>query len=198
MPIRVKCLKTYNVPDSFAGKKATCSSCGSQFRIMVEAQAPPPSALPPSHKPSIAVDTQEPQPSGIEGWLIIPAIGLVLSPIKRIAAFFWGIFLIQEYAPEIMGDPRWLLTAFIDVAMIVACVIVAFLFFNRRRITVGAIIGLMSASIIASVIQAVLNMAMFEDIGTDAINPVIHACVFAAIWIPYFLRSKRVKNTFTV
>ena len=55
----------------------------------------------------------------------------------------------------------------------------------------------MVASIVANVAQASLNAAIFEDGDADTIKPVIHACVFGAIWIPYFLDSKRVKNTFT-
>ena len=136
------------------------------------------------------------EPKGIAGWLIIPAIGLVLAPIKSAAMLYMGLSMIQSFAPELTSDSRLWLVGLIDVAMIVATIIVAVFFFKKRRVAVRAIIGLMVASILASVVQALLNAAMFEGGDADTFKPVIHACVFGAVWIPYFLKSKRVKNTF--
>ena len=110
---------------------------------------------------------------------------------------FMGLSMIQSFAPELTSDPRLWLSGFIDVAMIIAAVIVAVLFFKRRQVAVPAIIGLMLASVVANLVQVLLNAAMFEVVDSDTIQPVIHACVLGAIWIPYFLKSKRVKNTFT-
>jgi threonine/homoserine efflux transporter RhtA len=101
--------------------------------------------------------------------------------------------MIQSFAPEMTDDPRLWFTGLIDVAMIVAAIVVAVLFFEKRRVAVRAIIGLMIASILASVVQVLLNRAMFAKVDPQ---PVIHACVYGAIWIPYFLKSKRVRNTF--
>lgn len=140
---------------------------------------------------------QKPQPKGIAGWLIIPAIGFFLAPIKTAAMFFMGLNMIQNFAPELTSDPRLWFSCMIDVAMIVATIIVAVFFFKKRRVAVRAIIGLLSTSILANLVQALLNAAMFEKVDADTVKPVIHACVFGAVWIPYFLKSKRVKNTFT-
>ena len=139
----------------------------------------------------------KPEPKGIAGWLIIPAIGLVLAPIKSAAMLFMGLSMIQSFAPELTSDPRLWLSGLIDIAMIIATVIVAVLFFKRRQVAVRAIIALMLASVVANLVQVLLNAAMFKEVDVDTIKPVIHACVFGAIWIPYFLKSKRVKNTFT-
>jgi hypothetical protein len=135
-------------------------------------------------------------PKGIGGWLIIPAIGLVLGPIKALVSLFLGIGMIQSFAPELLSDVRLWVSGVIDVAMIIAAIIVAILFFRERRIAVVAIISLMIASIVSGVIQLLLSTAMLGKASSDDINPVLHACVFAAIWIPYFGKSKRVKNTF--
>lgn len=133
---------------------------------------------------------------GIGGWLIIPAIGLVLGPIKAVIGLFLGVNTIQSFAPELLSDVRLWVSGIIDVAMVIAAIIVAILFFKERRIAVVAIISLMAASIVASFIQFLLNMSMFGETSSDDINPILHACVFASIWIPYFVKSKRVKNTF--
>ena len=135
-------------------------------------------------------------PKGIGGWLIILAIGLVLGPIKAVVSLIMGISMIQNFAPELLSDARIWITGVIDVAMIIAAIIVAILFFKKRRFVVVAIISLMAASIMASIIQLLLGISIFGEASSDDINPVLHAFVFAAIWIPYFLKSKRVKNTF--
>jgi len=146
---------------------------------------------------SVVVTSEKPQPNGIAGWLLLPAIGLVYAPFKTTALLFMGINMIQNFAPELSSDPRLWLVCLIDVVMIIACVFVAILFFNKRRITVRAIIALMGSSIVASIIQALLNTAMFGEGDMETVESVLHSCVYASIWIPYFLKSNRVKNTFT-
>lgn len=147
---------------------------------------------------AIVKPTEEtkPEPKGIAGWLLIPAIGLVLGPINSTIMLFMGLSAIQSFAPELTRDPLLWFSGLIDVAMIIATIVVAVVFFQKRRIAVGAIILLMAAAIFANLVQALLNVAMFEEVDADTVKPVIQACVFAAIWIPYFLKSKRVKNTF--
>ena len=135
-------------------------------------------------------------PRGIGGWLIIPAIGLVLSPIKSLTMLIMGIKMIQSFTPELLSDARLWISGLIDVTLIIATLVVTVFFFKKRRIAVQAIIGLMAASIVASAIQTFLNMSMIGEVDSDTIKPIVHACVFGAIWIPYFLKSKRVKNTF--
>lgn len=135
-------------------------------------------------------------PKGVAGWLLIPAIGLVLAPIKSLAALIMGIKMTQSFAPELLGDARLWLSGLIDVAMIIATIVVAVFFSKKQRIAVQAIIGLMAVSIVANAIQVFLNVSMFGEVDSDTIEPIVHACVFGAVWIPYFLKSKRVKNTF--
>lgn len=138
-----------------------------------------------------------PKPHGIGGWLVIPAIGIVFAPIKSVVMLFLGISMIQTFAPELTSDARLWASGIIDVAMIIATIVVAVLFFRKRRIAIPAIISLMSAAIVANLVQAFLNAAMFEEVDADTVMPIVHSCVFGAVWIPYFLKSKRVKNTFT-
>jgi len=84
----------------------------------------------------------------------------------------------------------------IDVFMIIATIVVAVFFFMTRRIALQAIICLLVASIVANSIQAFLNVYMFGEVDSNTYMPIVHASVCAAIWIPYFMMSKRVKNTF--
>ena len=138
------------------------------------------------------------EPKGIAGWLIIPAILLVWSPIAMVVDIVQGIRIIQIFTPELpelMSD-LWLSYS-INLAIIVATVVAAVLFFKKRRIAVPAFVGLMAAYIVASIIQAFLSAAILQEIDVaDIIDSVGRSCVQGAVWIPYFLKSKRVKNTF--
>lgn len=142
-------------------------------------------------------DNEKAEPSGIGGWLIIPAIGLILAPIKAAVTLFLGIITIQNFTPELTGDPRLWLIGLIDAALIIACIVVAVLFFRERRIAVPAFIGLMATVVIAAAVQVALGISLFGEADADAGKAILGPCVYAAIWIPYFLLSKRVKNTFT-
>jgi len=140
---------------------------------------------------------QQTELRGISGWLIIPAINFVFAPIKATITFFMGISMIQSFVPELTSDPRLWLSGSIDILMIIAIIIVAFLFFKKRRSAIKFIIWLMVASILVSLIQAFLHASMFNEMDDKTIGSFIHASVIGAIWIPYFIKSKRVKNTFT-
>jgi hypothetical protein len=133
---------------------------------------------------------------GIYGWLVIPAIGLVLAPLMSLFGLITGIGMVQTHASELLSDARLWLSGLIDVFMITATIIVAILFFTMRRITVQAVICLLIASVIANSAQAFLNVNMFDKVETDTYMPIVHSIVYASIWIPYFMMSKRVKNTF--
>ncbi len=95
-----------------------------------------------------------PEPKSIAGWLIIPAIGLVLAPIMAAAGLLLGLSAIRSYARERSNDPRLWVWALIQVSMIVATVIVAVLFFKRRQGAVRGIIGLMVASVLVNLALA--------------------------------------------
>jgi len=134
--------------------------------------------------------------SGIGGWLLIPAIGLIFAPIKALLFFYLGINTIQNFSPELLEDYRFWLIGLIDIVGIVAVIIVAVLFFKKLIFAKKAIIGLMAAMFIAASFQALLNLSIFGEGDFEFFKPVLHTFVYGSIWIPYFLKSKRVENTF--
>jgi len=137
-----------------------------------------------------------PKSVGIAGWLIIPGLGLVLAPIKSLVMFIIGIKMIQNFTPELLGDLRLWISGLIDITLIISTIVIAVLFFKKLRIAIKAIIGLLVATIVATVIQAFLNMSMFGEVDSDLFKPILQTLIFSSIWIPYFLKSKRVENTF--
>lgn len=134
--------------------------------------------------------------SGIGGWLIIPAIGLILGPIFSVVQLFISLNLISNFSPELFNNPLFWISALINIAIIIFAIIVAFFFFKKRNIAVKLIIWFMVAGILSSLVQFILLSFIFNETNYDDLMPFIHACVYGAIWIPYFMKSKRVKNTF--
>lgn len=205
MPVSMKCPqceKAFNVPDELAGKKAKCGSCGTVFRVATISLKKEPSGRLETTTDPRDFASAESQPAGIAGWLIIPAVVLVLSPIMTIVQFF-AAFLLQDIARALGAESfvefiwlyrRFWLICMIEITVFLATIIVATLFFTKRRIAVTAIISLMYGVIIAKLCQYLLCLSMFNDAPPDRL---IYSTVFAAIWVPYFMRSKRVKNTFT-
>jgi hypothetical protein len=151
-------------------------------------------------------------PSGIGGWLILIAIGRILSPLIILAT------ILNTYLPVILSDKLnmlsrpgsinyselWKPTIFFEfgynIIVLILGVVLLFLFFGRKRIFPKAYIGLVIFSIIFSTIDVIL-MAKIQssisiNVNTNATNQIIRQIVTAAIWIPYFLKSVRVKNTF--
>ena len=137
----------------------------------------------------------KPDPKVISGWLIIPALNLVLMPILYAARLLLDLSSLPSYPPDLSSDPRLWVWALIHLGMIVASIFVAVLFFMRRRAAVLGFIGLTVGSSMAEPTLTALYSSITPHIAAD---PARVSLIYAAIWVPYFFMSKRVKNTFTV
>ncbi len=130
---------------------------------------------------------------GIAGWLLIPAIGLILLPIRNLSII---LFSINRLPSERTSDPRTWIIGAMELMMIVALATVALFFFKKRRITVPAIIVLMAAYIPFELIQVLIKSFQYSQITVYMFRGLVEALVISGIFIPYFMKSHRVKNTF--
>ena len=125
--------------------------------------------------------------SGIAGWLLLPAIGLVLGPVI-------AVIVIIVDVRSLPNTPDRYLTA-VRANIFKAAVLGAFSlyaansFFRRKKGTSHIMIWWMVANVLLSVM-------MIWNYGEIFVKSFIFAMIQAAIWIPYFLVSKRVKATF--
>jgi hypothetical protein len=156
-----------------------------------------------------AVDA--PAPQGIGGWLIFPIIQLILTPIG------FTYLLLKEDWP-IFRDGIWeqlttpgsaayhvlwgsLLTFEITGGLVIIVLAIAtlVLLLRKSKKTVNFAIAWWSINVVYAVLDyylADLIPAVAEQSSpNDAIRP-IWTIASAAIWIPYFIFSQRVKATF--
>ena len=116
---------------------------------------------------------------GLRGWLILVAIGLSLQPLV----------LVKTLADN--------LGAF--VGLLVGSGILLYLFFTKKRFFPKAVIGFMVLSLVVVLADNAAVSAIPQaraQLGPREYKQIVRAVIAAAIWIPYFLRSKRVHATF--
>jgi len=137
------------------GHKATCPSCGETSLVGI---------------------------AGLGGWLILPAIGRVLTPL-------WSAYyLIIAAASDRLGSPpESFLSLAIGFVFIAFQIYVSVMFFMKKPYAPVLVI----TSLLANLALALLAAAVGGSGGWAA-----GAVVTAAVWVPYFLVSKRVKATF--
>jgi hypothetical protein len=147
----------------------------------------------------------------IGGWLILLGIALVISPIKV------GITLVKDLWPAISNDtwtvlttpgsnayhPLWAPLLIFEIVgntgTIVLCLITLWFFFQKSRVTPQLIIAFLVINLILVAGDSFLsNMipAVAQQSGPGSARELARSVIGAAIWIPYCLRSKRVKATF--
>ena len=150
------------------------------------------------------------EPLRIGGWLYLVALGLSVTAIRgtyQMYSVYWPIFR-DGYWPKLTtagGAGYHVLWAPLIVGEIVGnlCVIALSVFalahfFRKSRKTPRAAVVCYSFGValvlldyfVSGFIPAVANNRSASN------SELFRACFSAAIWIPYFLVSKRVKNTF--
>jgi hypothetical protein len=158
--------------------------------------------------------------AGLGGWLVLPIIGLFIACIGSIASIFlevlpyWANWTALTsvgsggYHP-LMG-PYIGFRTFVVAAMIVGPLFLLILIFMKKRILPQVIIYFYVFALFATLIDFVALVAFLQDVlirrgfAVEAaawvqqgmVTAIVQGVVICGIWIPYFLYSKRVRNTF--
>ena len=150
--------------------------------------------------------------TGIAGPLLLVAIGCVIGPILSGWELWQSAALFVQ--PELwsaLNDPKsetyhrlWMPVIMYETAgaalLFFGDLVLAWLFFTRRRLLPPAIIGFMlfiAAFYWGDYWLAGMVPLIAESDGGSGLRDAIRTTISAAIWCPYFLISERVKNTFT-
>ena len=174
--------------------------------------------LGPARSPSPVESETRKQKSlqGIGGWLFLPVISLVgyfflsifelFNIYKRFASGKIDLFMTKEgefYSP--LWEVFISLNIVLYLSMFVGCSILLIYMFKRLRsfpvLMVSFYLLVISIHIVEAVSAQFLLTQTTIDIALEernmALSHLAGAILAALVWIPYFLISKRVKNTFT-
>jgi hypothetical protein len=150
-------------------------------------------------------------PSGLGGWLMLVALGLIITPLRTgymLTSIYMPIFQDGQISVFIDSGSEYynpglflLLLAEIifNLLTVAGSLLLLYLFFNRKKAFPGWYIGLMIFSLVGIFVDAVLSGFIFPEeamFDPDTISELTKSLVGAGIWIPYMLKSVRVKNTF--
>jgi hypothetical protein len=157
-------------------------------------------------------------PSVLGGWLVLPIIGLFATAISAVIlavvylapvmdAQTWSRFTAPGVSP--LWLPYFIFEILCSAVLFFGSVVLLVLLFRRRRALPLLIICFYGFAFIALEIDALVGLlygprlipdaALRAEIGWTTANLVVSVVgggILSAIWIPYFLFSERVKNTF--
>lgn len=149
------------------------------------------------------------EPPSLGGWLILPAIGMVMRPFVLMFSFFrdgtnyfdarvWSTLVDWGSETANLGLAIVLIFEVVtNTALIGATVIGAILFFSRRReAPAWVIVILIAAAILPAIDSMLLRLASVErnSLGEWIANT--RSMIVGMIWVPYFVISRRVRETF--
>jgi hypothetical protein len=149
------------------------------------------------------------QPKGIGGWLILPALGLIITPIRMVFQFTHDLLPVLN--PETWAalttpgtnayHPLWApLISFeviANIAMFGFTIWLLILFFKKSKrvpkLFVAWLLLLAAVQILDQLLGNQIPLVASQH-DPESLKDLARSIVGVAIWVPYFLKSKRVKN----
>lgn len=134
--------------------------------------------------------------AGIKGWLILPAIGLVLGPVISIVSLVLSANMFNDVSRAGYGE-IYAFFILVEAIILIFVLYTAVRFFGKKANAPSAFITMLTVQI--CLVLICLAAAVVSDAEAFIIEygkAALKVIIAAAIWIPYFKRSKRVKATF--
>lgn len=141
---------------------------------------------------------------GVKGWLVVFAIGMVLTPLLELYAFIDGLATAYQVI-----DTNSALAVFIYFEAAVNLIFGGFFialcvsFAKLRRGTRPFAIWLLAALGVWGLIDLIVAMVLLSSYQVDdettssIVRDAIRGMIWAIIWLLYWIYSKRVRATFT-
>src|ERR1700704_5617988 len=130
------------------------------------------------------------EPKGIGGWLILPVIGTLLSPlITAHAAFQDAVVLLNNSVSTALA--AFIVVEFLyNCGLVIAWIFAAVLLFRHKRLYPRLFVALLVITLIGTVLDLVVA-AMAYDVTIDSndIRSAGRSAILLAIWGPYMHKS---------
>jgi len=155
--------------------------------------------------------TEEKKLEGLGGWLIFVGAGIIFaSLIIIIQAFpiYSGLFsdgswevltnpgseaYNQLWAPILIGEIS------VNSGFVLLWLFIGYLFFSKKKLFPKCYIGILLFTLLYGLIDALAIKAVLPSepiFGPDTTKELVRTLIQMLIWVPYMLKSKRVKVTF--
>jgi hypothetical protein len=157
------------------------------------------------------MDNEEKNLEGISGWLILVAMGIIITPIKLIMLmmttypeiFSTGVWEVLTTQGSEVYSPLWasiiIGEILINSGMLLVWLYIAYLFFSKKFAFPKWYISLAVFTLVAVIADAfAIKLVLSSEpvFDPDTIKELTRSLFVVAVWVPYMLISKRVKATF--
>lgn len=137
------------------------------------------------------------------GWIILVLIGLVLRPFIYLIQLFTSNYFNADHLNFLSSKNEFYTFAFTYevvgiVTMFFFSVFLLILFLSYRNSLPRFYIIFLISSFVYVTIDSIIANLLLEKSATYSFGNIIGTIIGCAIWIPYFLISQRVKETFVV
>jgi hypothetical protein len=191
---------------------AVCDRCGavdtetSGTATTAPVIAPPDSILPDLAHPFVpsTVTSIGNDPPDIGGWLILVAIRLFVSPFLLLYTIFkWNVPFIfgGKYQTYLAGHPMNAVLILFELTsntiLFIGLIYLNVLFLRKKKTFPRFMIAFIATQFCISLVDVLRTRSLHPTINlASEWRPMLGAVASMIIWIPYFLRSTRVKITF--
>lgn len=139
--------------------------------------------------------------NGLGGWLILVAIGIVCSPILlfyQVATIYVPLFNDLDNFGETFALVL-IVEIIVTLGLFLFTIYLAYLFFSKNYKTPKLFIIFHIVYFFIVVTEVVTISRLFDlEIDSEDMKEIAKQIISCMIWIPYFLVSVRVKNTFVL
>lgn len=176
-----------------------CAACGfTQQQLASETAAADVSLAtgPVLITPTVTADSDL---KGIGGWLVVHAIGLGIAPFVSLVAVYTDLRILNaaSYQAGLQARPSLavliLFEASTNFIMLLGLIGLNVLFYRTRRSFPRWIITFLVGAFVVTLCDHLWTMHFLPSTTWMA---VFQRLVAALIWVPYFLQSRRVEQTF--